>query len=101
MAVVTTTDRPKSVRNRCVVEVFCGVFVLSLCFFGFPVCRGAFVIDLSQISSFFNRNTNLDNVDNCAISFKNDINILSVLFNTPSKNYKINFQTETTEKQLQ
>ena len=26
MAVVTPTDRPKSVRNRCVIEVFGGVF---------------------------------------------------------------------------
>ena len=25
MAVVTPTDRPKSVRNRCVIELFCGV----------------------------------------------------------------------------
>ena len=29
------TDRPKSVRNRCVIEVFGGVCVLSFCFFGF------------------------------------------------------------------
>ena len=32
MAVVTPTDRPKSVRNRCVIEVFGGVFVLSIGF---------------------------------------------------------------------
>ena len=25
VAVVTPTDRPKSVRNRCVIELFCGV----------------------------------------------------------------------------
>ena len=25
VAVVTQTDRPKSVRNRCVIELFCGV----------------------------------------------------------------------------
>ena len=25
VAVVTPTDRPKSVRNRCVIEHFCGV----------------------------------------------------------------------------
>ena len=29
MAFVTSTDRPKSVRNRCVIEVFVRVFVLS------------------------------------------------------------------------
>ena len=28
-AVVTPTNRPKSVRNRCVIELFGGVFVLS------------------------------------------------------------------------
>ena len=32
VSVVTPTDRPKSVRNRCVIEDFAGVFVLSRCF---------------------------------------------------------------------
>ena len=47
MAVVTQTDRPKSVRNHCVIKVF----VLSI---GreFSVGIGAFVIGLSQISYF-------------------------------------------------
>ena len=35
VAVVTPTDRPMSVRNRCVVEVFGGVFVLSRCVLDF------------------------------------------------------------------
>ena len=26
---ITPTDRPQSVRNRCVIEVFGGVFILS------------------------------------------------------------------------
>ena len=30
MVVVTPTDRPKSVSNRCVIEVFGDVFVLSI-----------------------------------------------------------------------
>ena len=30
VAVVTPTDRPKSVRNQCIIEGFCGVFVLSI-----------------------------------------------------------------------
>ena len=46
-------DHPKSVRNRCVIEVFGGVCVLSCCFVGFSVGVGAFVIGLGQISSFF------------------------------------------------
>ena len=53
MAVVTTTDRPTLVRNRCVIEVFGGIFVLSRCFLDFSASIRAFVIGLSQISSFF------------------------------------------------
>ena len=53
MTIVTPTDRPKSVCNRCVIEVFDGVFVLSRCFLDFSVGVGAFVIGLSQISYFF------------------------------------------------
>ena len=52
VAIVTPTDRPKSVRNHCVIEDFGGVFVLSRCFLDFSVGVGAFVIGLSQISSF-------------------------------------------------
>ena len=54
MAVATPTDRPKSVHNRCVIEVFEGVFVMSRCVLDFSVgvAIGAFVIRLSQISSF-------------------------------------------------
>ena len=37
MAVVTPTDCPKSARNRCVIEVFDGVFVLSHCFLEFSM----------------------------------------------------------------
>ena len=44
MAVVIPAECPKLVRTRCVIEGFCGVFVLSCC---------SFVIGLSQISSFF------------------------------------------------
>ena len=53
MNIVTRIDRPKSIHNRCVIEVFGGVFMLSLCFLDFSVGVGAFVIGLSQISSFF------------------------------------------------
>ena len=38
VAVVSQTDRPKRFRNRCVIEVFGGVVVLSLCFFLFCFC---------------------------------------------------------------
>ena len=53
VAIVTQTCRPKSVHNRCEIDVFGGVFVLSRCFFDFSVGVGAFVIGLTQISSFF------------------------------------------------
>ena len=52
VAVVTPTDRPKSVRNRCVIVLFVALFVLSLCPVDISVSVGAFVIELSQISSF-------------------------------------------------
>ena len=52
-------DRPKSVHNRCVIEVFSGVFfMLSRCFFDCSVGVAAFVIGLSQISYFFSRHIN-------------------------------------------
>ena len=53
MTVVTPTDRPKSVRNRCVIEVFGGVFVLSIGFRIFCLYRVFFVIGSSHISFFF------------------------------------------------
>ena len=34
VTVVTLTDRPKSVRNRCVIEVFCDVFCVVTLHFG-------------------------------------------------------------------
>ena len=53
MTAVTPTDRPKSVRNSCVIKVFGGVFMLSRCFLDCSVGVGVFVTGLSQISSFF------------------------------------------------
>ena len=38
----TPTDRVKSVRNRCVIDFFCGVFVFSRCFLDFFVGVGVF-----------------------------------------------------------
>ena len=52
VAVATPTDRPKSVRNCCLIELFVALFVLSLCPFDISVGVGTFVIGLSQISSF-------------------------------------------------
>ena len=45
MVVVIPTDRPKSVRNRCLIDVFDRV--------EFSVGVGIFVMRLSQISFFF------------------------------------------------
>ena len=52
VALVTPTDRPKSVRNRCLIELFCGVVCVVTCPFDISVGVGAFVIGLGQISSF-------------------------------------------------
>ena len=52
VALVTPTDRPKSVRNRCLIELFCGVVCVVTCPFDISVGVGAFVIELGQISSF-------------------------------------------------
>ena len=52
VALVTPTDRPKSVRNRCLIEPFCGVVCAVTCPFDISVGVGAFVIGLGQISSF-------------------------------------------------
>ena len=52
VAVVTPTDRPKSVRNRCLIELFCGVVCVVTAPFDISVGVGAFVIGLGQISSF-------------------------------------------------
>ena len=40
VAVVTLTDRPKSVRNRCVIELFVALFVLSCCLLTFLLVYG-------------------------------------------------------------
>ena len=53
VSVVTLTDRPKSVRDCCVIEVLGGVFVFLLCFLERSVVIGTSVIGLSQITSFF------------------------------------------------
>ena len=47
VAIVTVTDSPKSVRNRCVIKVLVAFFVLSRCFLDFSVVVGALVIGLS------------------------------------------------------
>ena len=52
VALVTPTDRPKSVRNHCLIELFCGVVCVVTCPFDISVGVGAFVIGLGQISSF-------------------------------------------------
>ena len=53
LALVTTTDSPKSVPQSLYNRSFWWRFVLSRCFLDFSVGVGAFVIGLSQISFFF------------------------------------------------
>ena len=42
MTVVTPTDRPKSVRNRCVIEIFSGVVCVVTLLLDYCVGEGAF-----------------------------------------------------------
>ena len=58
VALVTPTDRPKSVRNRCLIELFCDVVCVVTCPFDISVGLGAFVIGLGQISSFLSPKSN-------------------------------------------
>ena len=44
----TSTDRPNSVHNRCVIERFGGILVLSLYPFDISVGKGAFVIGFKR-----------------------------------------------------
>ena len=69
VAVVIPNDRPKSVRNRCLIELFCGVVCVVTYPSNISVGVGAFVIGLGQISSFLsfyaalvNKNNMADNV---------------------------------------
>ena len=56
VAVVTLTDRSKSVRNRCVIDVLVAFKFLVKLFFYFSVIAGSVDIGLSQISYlFFNK----------------------------------------------
>ena len=73
MAIDTPTDRTKSVGNRCVIEVFDGVFVLSHCFLDWSVGVGDFVIGLSQISSFFLLISHYHTTFRCACCFQHKI----------------------------
>ena len=51
MAFVNLTDRPKSVRNRCVIEVFVTFCVITFPFGGLYVCKG--FIYRTELDLFF------------------------------------------------
>ena len=63
--VVTPTDRPKSIRNRCVIKIFGGVFVLSYCYSEFPNRIGFFVEGLGHISFFLSLPSLLTEINEC------------------------------------
>ena len=65
MAVVTQTYRSKSIRNRSVMEVFGGVFVLSLCLNRIFVGIGAFVIGPSKINRSISLIISLEKIKGC------------------------------------
>ena len=54
VAVVTQTDRPKSVRNHCVIELLVALFVMSLCPFWVylgPSSIHSTSLEMSEVSS--------------------------------------------------
>ena len=53
ISVITQTDLPKSVRKRCVIDVFGGIVVLKCYFLNVFVGERTFFIGLSQISLIF------------------------------------------------
>ena len=74
MTAVTPTDRPKSVRNSCVIKVFGGVLMLSRCFLDCSVGVGVFVTGLSQISSLFSHNI-MSKINSNLILYNSKINL--------------------------
>ena len=53
VAIVTQTDHPKSLLNRCFNEDFSGILCCQVAFWIFSVGVGVLVIGRSQISFFF------------------------------------------------
>ena len=70
VAIVTPTERPKSVRNRCLIELFSGVvFVVTLPFWRFCWCRGFCHRTGSDLRLF----VSVDSVVYASISHLNEI----------------------------
>ena len=68
MTIVTPTDRHKSVRNRCLVERFCCVFMLSLDFHFLMVwglCHR--ILPFSLIIWYYKNNNNLLNLNTISL----------------------------------
>ena len=89
MTVVAPTDRPKSVRNRCVIQVLVAFFCCPLVF-EFSVGIGVFVIGLSQISFFMS----LDRAETrfpteVSVSFFHKIMLHDVFYTFSTKANKI------------
>ena len=74
MAVVTPTDRPESALNRCVIEIG-GVLCCPVAFWIFQWVYGAFVIGLSQTSSYFLDDDKLIERLLCTIVFNESIQL--------------------------
>ena len=71
VAVVTPTDRPKSVRNRCLIDLFCGVVcVFTLPFWHFRGCRGLCHRTESDLLLFLSSPNHVVNYDLYAVSQK-------------------------------
>ena len=100
VAVVTQTDRPKSVRNRCVIELFCGVvYVVTLPFWHFCWCMGfchrtesdlfLFLLCLSNVS--INLIWGLKNDKQCYIVYSNQPSVIDQTNLSPSHEDKFDW----------
>ena len=86
MTVVTPTDRPKSVRKRCVIEILGGVFVLSI---GFRIfcwyegfCHKTESDLLFYVSIIFTRTCKVIKTENKQRENESNVSTFKLLVNT-------------------
>ena len=90
---VTPTDRPKSVRNSCVIKVLVAFLCCHVAFLDCSVGEGVFVTELNQISSFFSfedkRKYKRSNMEH----WQNSVNLLQMTQNSRN-NAKLNHNSK-------
>ena len=82
VTVVTQTDCPKSVRNSCLIELFCGVVcVVTLPFLHFCWCRGFCYRTESDLFLFLStRNSSILMMSSSVYSMERHFDIYSIIW---------------------